>query len=123
MFKNRLSKLIKERKMTQTELAKALGTHRQNVYQWVAGKTRPRPQDFKKLAQYFGVTVDYLLSETEEDEMVIINTGNLAAHNSKISVGETLSPQETEVIRIYRSLSPKEQARFLLDLYKKEEEG
>lgn len=65
----------------------------------------------------------YTTIKAGNGEMGIINTGNLAAHNSKISVGETLSPQETEVIRLYRSLPPKDQARFLLDLYKKEEEG
>ncbi len=123
MFAETLSRLIKERKISQSTLARDLGIHRQKIYNWLNSVSGPSRADLQRVAQYFGVTVDYLLSETEDEEMVIINTGNLAAHNSKISVGETLTPQETEIIRIYRSLSPKEQARFLLDLYKKEEEG
>ena len=53
--------------------------------------------------------------------MVIINTGNLAAHNSRISVGETLSQQEHELIRLFRSLPVKDQVQLLSELYKKEE--
>lgn len=120
MFSNRLVALVKERKISQSALARALNVHRQQVYDWSSGKSKPTHEALKKLAQYFGVTVDYLLSETEDDEMVIINTGTLAAHNSKISVGETLSQQEHELIRLFRSLPVKDQVQLLSELYKKE---
>ncbi len=121
MLSNRLATLVKGRKISQSALAKALNVHRQQVYDWTAGKSKPTHEALKKLSQYFGVTVDYLLSKTEDDEMVIINTGNLAAHNSKISVGETLSQQEHELIRLFRSLPVKDQVQLLSELYKKEE--
>jgi transcriptional regulator with XRE-family HTH domain len=126
MFKNRLSKLIKERKITQTELARALGVHRQNVYQWTAGKTKPRPDEFKRVAQYFGVTVDYLLKDDEDTDNAIFGNGNIVASNSSnisSSVNAIeLTPQEQELLRMFRKLSVREQTEALAEFYKKEED-
>ena len=63
MFSEILSKLLKEKRISQSDLASDLNTHRQNVYQWVSGKTVPRNEMLIKLASYFRVSVDYLLGK------------------------------------------------------------
>ena len=37
------------------------------VYSWEVGKSQPSIEIIKQLAQYFGVTIDYLLNFTQED--------------------------------------------------------
>ncbi len=63
MFSNTLLKLMKESRISQSELASELQTHRQNVYQWVSGKTVPRNDTLIKLANFFKVSVDFLLGK------------------------------------------------------------
>lgn len=111
MFVKTLSELLKEKKITQAELARELGVHRQNIYQWLTGKTLPRPELIVKIASYFNVTVDYLLQdETSSGE--ILGEGNVATN--------ALTPQEQELVRLFRNLPVKDQTHFLAELYKKE---
>ena len=63
MFSKILAELIKESRISQSELASELKTHRQNVYQWVSGKTIPRNDMLLKIADYFKVSIDYLLGK------------------------------------------------------------
>ena len=63
MFSSTLLKLMKESRISQSELASELQTHRQNVYQWVSGKTVPRNDMLIKLADFFKVSVDHLLGK------------------------------------------------------------
>lgn len=37
------------------------------VYSWEVGKSQPSIEIIKRLAQYFGVTIDYLLNFTQDD--------------------------------------------------------
>ncbi len=63
MFSSTLLKLMKESRISQSELASELQTHRQNVYQWVSGKTVQRNDMLLKIADYFKVSTDYLLGK------------------------------------------------------------
>ena len=61
-FSYRLKKIREERKLTQTELATLLGyKNYTTVSKWESGDSLPRGKDLKRLAEYFGVTTDYLL--------------------------------------------------------------
>ncbi len=66
MFSKILTRLIKDNRISQSELASELNTHRQNVYQWVSGKTVPRNDMLSKIADYFEVSIDYLLGKDNE---------------------------------------------------------
>ena len=66
MFPKILIKLMKEARISQSELASNLNTHRQNVYQWVSGKTIPRHEMLIRIADFFKVSVDYLLGKENE---------------------------------------------------------
>ena len=64
-FKDRLIKLRKELNLTQEELAKKIGYTRTAVSAWEIGRNEPSNADTIKLANFFGVTTDYLLGKSD----------------------------------------------------------
>lgn len=46
--------------MSQSDLAKALGTTQMTVSAWETGRSTPRPPMMQKIADYFGVSKDEL---------------------------------------------------------------
>lgn len=62
---NRIRKLRKEKNISQVKLAEYLGVHQTAISQWETGRTNPDLATAKKLAAYFGVTLDYLLAGEE----------------------------------------------------------
>ncbi|EEY79367.1 MULTISPECIES: helix-turn-helix transcriptional regulator [Streptococcus] len=64
---NRLKKLRKEKGLTQADLAKVLNTNQSRYGKYENGKTNLSIENAKKVAKYFGVTIDYLLG-SESDQ-------------------------------------------------------
>ena len=60
-FRIRLKELRKERKVTQKELANALGCSQSMVAQWESHKNKPTEDFIVKTAKYFDVSTDYML--------------------------------------------------------------
>ena len=60
--------LRKQRKMSQTELAKILHVSQQTVTAWETGKAEPSSSAISNLADYFNVTTDYLLGRPEKKD-------------------------------------------------------
>lgn len=58
---NRIREVRKAKKLSQTELAEMLHVHQTAVSQWENGKTEPDMDNLCRIADIFGVTVDYLL--------------------------------------------------------------
>jgi transcriptional regulator with XRE-family HTH domain len=53
--------------MTQNEVAKALGVNQSAVSFWESGRNQPRGKQMVKLAKLYGVTVDELLREEDQN--------------------------------------------------------
>lgn len=66
MFSNNLKKLRTARGITQEELADIVGKSQQAVNLWERGTNEPGIESLNKLADHFGVTVDYLLGRQTE---------------------------------------------------------
>ena len=60
MFKNNFIKLCIERNVNPTVVCTAIGISKSNYSQW-SDSSIPRKTTLIKIADYFGVTVDYLL--------------------------------------------------------------
>lgn len=70
MFFDVYKALCAEKKMTPNGVAKEIGVASPSVTQWKHGST-PRPAVLQRIADYFGVSVDYLLTgETKLDIML-----------------------------------------------------
>lgn len=63
-FPTMLRKLMDETGKTQRDIAKALGVRQQAISQYADGSTSPTLERAALLAEYFGVSVDYLLGVT-----------------------------------------------------------
>lgn len=57
---NRLRELRKEKHLTLQELTDKTGLSNQAISFYERGKRKPKIETWKKLADYFGVSVDYL---------------------------------------------------------------
>jgi Predicted transcriptional regulators len=60
----RIKILRSEKEITQNDLAKYLSVTRMVVTNWETNRTFPDPQSLMMMADYFGVSVDYLLCRT-----------------------------------------------------------
>lgn len=65
----KLIELRKEKKLTQSDLAEVLGISRQAYSNYEAGKRQPDNETMLKLAEYYNVSVDYLLGRNENNEL------------------------------------------------------
>lgn len=65
-FSQRLKELRKERKLTQKQLAENLGIATSTIIKYERGEREPNIQNLKRFANYFNVTVDYLLGFDDE---------------------------------------------------------
>ena len=57
--------------MSQEQLAEKLGVSRQSVSKWEAGDSIPELERVVALSKIFNVTTDYLLKESDVDELTI----------------------------------------------------
>ena len=64
---NRLKELRKEKKLTQQELADTFQVSKRTVQYWENGESQIKPDKAEKLADFFGVSVGYLLGYNDSD--------------------------------------------------------
>lgn len=60
-----IRELRKEKKLTQTDLAKEIASTQDTISLWELGKSYPDVINLIKLAKFFGVSTDYLLGLKE----------------------------------------------------------
>ena len=88
----RLEDLREERGLTQNEIAEAIGTSRTNIGRWEKGLNEPSYTFVVKLANFFNVTVDYLIGN--EENVSTVRGGS----------PETFTEEERTLIRYYRAI-------------------
>lgn len=103
-FKNEREK----RGLTQQEVADGLGINRRMITRYENGISFPRTKDsYKKIAEYFEVDMNYLL--TEDEEFVVQAAEQYGARGMKqakdlidgmsgLFAGGTLSPQDEDAV-------------------------
>ena len=64
---NRLRELQRAKKLTQQELADIAEVSKRTIQNWEGGTSNIKPEKAKKLADYFGVSVGYLLGYDDND--------------------------------------------------------
>jgi len=73
-------------------LAKDIGVSTGNVADWKSGRATPKFEALLKIADYFGVTTDYLLGRQQTEIQALFDMGNESQQNeilkfSRIIVG------------------------------------
>ena len=105
---NRLKELRKEKKLTQQELADYMQVTRRGYQKWENGESQIKPDKAQQLADFFNVSVAYMLGYTEnsviyDDEQIFENDGNI------------LTTSKKRFEESYRNDFLKDFSRFLLD--------
>ena len=67
---NRLKQLRKEKGLTQQELSEAIAAPSRTIQRWENGENQIKANRASQLADYFGVSVGYLLGYEPESEQV-----------------------------------------------------
>lgn len=91
-FCNKLRALIEERNLTQKQVANDLNIAPSTMGGYVQGSSEPDFETLKRLATYFDVTTDYLLS----------------VHSNKSN-----NVLEDELLRVFRSMTVGQQGLFI----------
>lgn len=106
----RIESLRKERKISQGKLEKELGFSNGSVSKWK--NSTPTPERLKKIADYFGVTVDFLMTGESENgngtelkpkdekdiKYILDNTKELLMQDGLMFDGDPASPEAIESI-------------------------
>ncbi|MGI6453090.1 MAG: helix-turn-helix domain-containing protein [Syntrophomonadaceae bacterium] len=84
----RLLRLRKAKRITQIDLAKAIGVGKTTISNYETGYSTPDTEIIKKIADFFDVSTDYLLGRTatpqiEQAPQIIIGTGDASFNFDK----------------------------------------
>ena len=61
----RINELLKSEGLNQSKLANGIGVNQSTVCNWLNGKKEPSIESLWKLADFFDVSVDYLIGRKE----------------------------------------------------------
>ncbi|WP_414632255.1 helix-turn-helix domain-containing protein [Clostridium sp. UBA1652] len=67
MLGDRIKQLRKQQKITQVQLAEAVGLKQSSIGMIESNKNGASSEKLKEIAEFLGVTVDYLLSDEEKN--------------------------------------------------------
>lgn len=102
-FSSNLKDLRNEKGFTQDTTAKLAGVEYGPYCKWEQGKSRPSYEDLIKLANFFQVSIDYLLGNSDDLGNVTIIT----------SFENTLSKNERTLLTQFKKLSASEKDLIL----------
>ena len=66
---DKIFELLKEKNLTATNLADNIGVSSGNIGDWKRGRSKPSITVLPKIADYLGVSTDYLLGRTDNREV------------------------------------------------------
>ena len=101
----RLRELRKDKGLRQVDLAQILGISPQSLGYYENQVNKPDPDMLIKIANYFNVTIDYLLGREDDFGNVTVTTASPSA---------ALTPDEQEILETYRNLPPHRRKTFML---------
>ena len=96
----RFLELRSEKGISQREIAKRFDISQATYNNWENGKTQPSIEQLITLAKFYGVSVDYLIGNS--DDAGIINYDK-----------PQLSDEEIQLLRAFRPLTRETQSSFL----------
>lgn len=103
---NRLKEIRESKGMTQTQLGEVIGAKKSAVSLWESGKRQIDNNTLKSLADFFGVSVDYILGR-DQDEL------------APDTIAPALLTREERMLQMFRQMDEKEQDAFIKWLEKR----
>ncbi len=100
----KLYELRLEKGLSQRQIAKMLNISQSTYNNWENSRTEPSIAQLIQIAQLFGVSVDFLIGNTDDMGNIVYSNGFLTS-------------TETELIRLFKSL-PEPARKNILDFMK-----
>lgn len=121
----RIFSLLELQGKKQGALAEFIGVRPATISAWKQKQTSPASELLEKIADYFGVSVDYLVTGREPQHSVVQGIyGNENSHNVVTINGTAaleLSEFETELLQIFGELSTRQKNALLSYAYELKE--
>lgn len=105
-FADILNDMMKERDISQAQLAKQIGYSQRAVSKWINKQSEPTETPIILCAKYFGISTDDMLGYIANGDEQNRNNLNIDLHDSPYS-------DELKLIKIYSMLSASGKARIL----------
>ena len=125
MLYDQVNRLCFERGVKMTRLARDLNLSSSAPARWKQGSL-PKAETIQKIADYFGVTTDYLLSGDSTSTMTAHSNNGSAViqggvgNNASVSNGNAPQGLEAELLRVFARLNNVNKAQALSRLYELE---
>lgn len=68
-FPDRLSGLMSKKGVSEYKIAHLCGVSRSTVWRWKKGTKKPTGDNYSRIADYFEVSVDFLMGRTDKAEV------------------------------------------------------
>ena len=81
------AELLKTYNVTRYQVSKATGVPQSSLSDWSKGKSKPKYENMKRIADYFGVSVEYLLGN-EKQKTPATDSDGLTEQDKKDSAVE-----------------------------------
>ena len=102
-FANCLKELRKDKNCTQRELAEYLGYSTNIICEWENQRCEPKIETILRLADFFDVSIDYLLGRTDE----------LGAIVPKPTAAPALAEDEAQLLSLFRGMDHAQKVRAI----------
>ncbi len=102
IFAARLKDLLVFAIKTDSELAEETNLERKSIYNWLQGVTYPSAKSLLILADYFKVSIDYVLGLNDREEEQVGKEGLSVEDSQKILVGYLNGYMQEKGIKKYR---------------------
>lgn len=110
---NKIKELRKLHNLNQAQLAQVCNTSISNISGWELEKWQPSNNDLVTLANYFNVSIDYLLNRTDYDITFKERTAGASGTRRTTITTDEKTPKEEELLHIFRNLPPELQDAVL----------
>ena len=106
------AKLLEEHNLTRYQVFKATGVSQSSLSDWSKGKSTPKYESMKKIADYFGVSVDYLLGNeekpvTQKSDELTFDDFTYALHNETKELTEENKQKLLEMAKFFKQQQEK----------------
>lgn len=110
---DKLKKLRKEKNLTQDKLSEKLGFSKRYISKIEAGE-KPSMEAFRKLADFFQVPVEYLVSESEDPNTLSAVIRNKEVLEAFIEVDQMDNEDQKIILGVVKAFITKNKMRVLL---------